>query len=219
MASWDTAPRPTSAAFRDWQAVDGDLRATLRLGLRFAEEAYERMWQEAGRRAGGGLDQRAAFEALIDGLWPPDHQWAQAAALLGDAVANYETYVERADAELRTEAATRSAPTAGAAGPNAQPAWEHLRAAFARLDVEIEPAGVERARALRRLVALRRGELRTEALRTRVRAPAGDLLAVGAALDAHDVLDVLDVLGRAAEAIDPVVVAHGRGRRIAPEWL
>lgn len=204
MASWDVPRRPTTAAFRDFQAVDRDLRAALRLGVRFAEEAYERLWAEAGRHAGGGRDQRTVFEELHDGLWQPDYQWAHAVALLGDAVANYEAYVERAHAELYPGAAT---------------AWTHLRAGFARLDVEIEPPGVERARELRRLLALRRGELRSEQQRTRVRAPAGDLLAVASALDAHDVIDVLDALGHAAEAIDPVVVAHRPGGRPLPEWV
>ncbi|MDW5597940.1 hypothetical protein VSS74_26535 [Conexibacter stalactiti] len=218
MASWDVPRRPTTAAFRDFDAADRDLRTALRLGLRFAEEAYERLWAEAGRRAGGGRDQRAVFEQLIDGLWQPDYQWAQAVALLGDAVTNYETYVERSHAELtRADAsAWAPAPLADASEP---PPWDELRATFARLDVEIEPAGVERGRRLRRLLALRRGELRTEQLRGLVRAPAGDLLAVAAALDAHDVIDVLDALARAAEAIDPVVVAHAAGGRPAPEWI
>lgn len=218
MSSWDAPPRPTTAAFRDFQAVDGDLRAALRLSVRFAEETYERMWTEAGRRAGGGRDQRAAFEQLIDGLWQPDYQWAQAAALLGDAIAGYEAYIERAHGELARADGAAWSPAAPADAYEPPP-WEALVAAFARLDVEIEPPGVWRARRLRRLLMLRRGELRSEAQRTRVRAPAGDLLAVAAALDAHDVIDVLDALARAAEAIDPVVVAHGRGRRHAPEWL
>lgn len=229
MGPGDEGSEQGSAAFGGWQAVERDLRAFLRVGLRFAGDAYERLWAEAAIGAGDGHDRIDAFEELIDGVWQHDFAWMHEQAILGEAVVNYEVYVERAHAELLRRAHER--PSAASPPPGTEeasaalvdalaepPAWDELTRFFARLDVDVEPPPVLRVRQLRRLLAHRRGALRTEHLRQRFETRGEPLAAAAVALDEHDVIEAMDALARAVQAADAVVRAHSAGRRPFPDW-
>lgn len=83
MSGWDEAAGRVSQSFNDWFLIDGDQRAFLGLGLAFAKEVYERIWDEAGREPADpdGPEQIDIFEQRVHGLHQHDYEWD---ALRGD---------------------------------------------------------------------------------------------------------------------------------------
>ena len=102
MVGWDEGQGRVSRAFDEWKLVDADQRAFLRLGLSFAAAEYDRLWQESEQEPyyDGGPELIDSFEAKVGNLHQHDFEWMFLAAVLRDAVANFEVYLEKAREEV-----------------------------------------------------------------------------------------------------------------------
>jgi hypothetical protein len=204
MSAWDEAAGRVSQSFSDWFLIDGDQRAFLGLGLAFAEEVYERIWDEAGREPADsdGPEQIDIFEERVHGLHQHDYQWMHCAGILREAVTNYEVYLEKAREEIRR----RTGKWQGV--PENAPYWRDLKAFYEQIGADIEVDDIREVRELRHFLAHRRGELRTEKLREHYAAEAGPLGPINVELSGASVLQSLDVLGAAARRIDVAIYRH-----------
>jgi len=112
---WDERRGTVSRAFNDWHMIDRDQRSFLAFGLRTARETYDRLWDEAGREPGDpdGPELVDVFDYRIDGLWPHDYEWMFFAAVVRDAVTNFEVYVEKPAQKSWPRTAPRSAAPRG----------------------------------------------------------------------------------------------------------
>jgi len=193
-----------SRAFSDWQIIDHDQRAFLAFGLRTARETHDRLWDEAGREPGDpdGPEQIDVFEDRIDRLWLHDYEWMFLAAVVRDAVTNFEVYLEKASAEvlLAHEAAVVRAPK-----------WHQLRDVFARLGVQIDSPQVKQVRDLRHFLTHQRGELRTDAERKQFAPDPDGVPPITVELTEESVVKILDQLGAAVRTVDPAVWDHTFG--------
>jgi hypothetical protein len=206
---WDERQGRVSQAFSDWHMIDRDQRAFLAFGLRTARETYDRLWDEAGREPGDpdGPELVDVFDDRIDGLWPDDYEWMFLAAVVRDAVTNFEVYVEKASAEVLA---------AHGAAINGAPWWRELKKLFATLGVQIEAGSVRQVRELRHFLTHQRGQLRTEAQRKRFAPDPDGLPPIVVELTDKSVLDIVDQLGRSVRSIDPAVWEHtSGGKRVA----
>jgi hypothetical protein len=129
-----------------------------------------------------------------------------AAGVFGQAVANFDVYLERAgEAVLAGRGATLGAPGGG----------RDLAGVLDELGVSIESEAVLGIRELRRCLTHQRGELRTEAQRARFASAGAPRFLVE--LGEGDVLGAMDQLGEAVRSVDPVVWARTvAGRPVAP---
>jgi hypothetical protein len=206
--TWNPKAHRVSRAYSEWCLVDHDQRAFLRLGLRFASETYDRIWEETGNEPGDpdGPELPDVFDSKIEGLWPLDYEWMHMAGVLRDAVTAFEVYIEKA----REEVLQHHGNAQGA--PERAPRWEKLKDFFKRhLGVNIEPPGVCDVRNLRHLLTHRRGELRTAKLRAQFGATTDGLPPIAVELSEEKVNDAMNVLTQAIATIDACVYAHSWG--------
>lgn len=212
MAGWDEQAERVSQAFGDWRWVDVDQRAFLALGLRFAAEAYERIWEEAGSEPGDpdGPEQIDVFEERVEGLHEQDYRWMHCCGVLRDAVSNFEVYLEKAREEV-----LRAQGHAVEIGERS-PWWRELSEFFERIGTPIETEEVEGVRRLRDFLVHRRGELRTAEQRAEF-APAAEAFGpLNAEVDAEKVVEVMETLGDAVRRIDASVYRYAWGREPLP---
>jgi hypothetical protein len=210
--SWDEHAGRISSAFDEWLLVDRDQRGFLALGLRFARESYERIWEGAAHEPGDldGSELVDVFNDRIEGLWPNDYEWMHAAAVIRDAVTNYEVYLEKAREEM-----LRHHGHANIVAERA-PYWKELREFFSRIGADIAPAEVTKIRDLRHFLVHRRGEIRTGEERRKFAEEKPDQLpALSVELPEEQVLSSLSVLGAAVRSVDAIVYRHTWGG----EWL
>lgn len=206
---WDERQGRVSRGFSDWHMIDRDQRAFLAFGLRTARETYDRLWDEAGREPGDldGPELVDVFDDRIDGLWPHDYEWMFLAAVVRDAVTNFEVYVEKASTEVLA---------AHGAAFNGAPWWRELKKLFAMVGVQIEAGSVRQVRELRHFLTHQRGELRTEAQRKKFAPDPDGLPPIVVELTEESVVEVLDQLGQSVRSIDPAVWEHTfGGKRVA----
>ncbi len=206
--TWNPEAHRVSRAYSEWCLVDHDQRAFLRLGLRFARETYDRIWEETDREPGDpdGAELPDAFDSKVDGLWPHDYEWMHMAGVLRDAVTAFEVNVEKAREEVLLHHGSAQA------APERTPYWKELKDFFERnLSIEIEPPGVRDVRNLRHLLTHRRGELRTDKLREQFGVTADGFPAISVELSEKKVSDAIDVLAQAIATIDACVYAHSWG--------
>ncbi len=204
---WDESGGRVSRAYSEWLLIERDQRAFFRLGLRFAREMYDRLWDEAGSEPGDpeGPDQVDSFEAKVDGLWRHDYEWMHSAGVLRDAVTSFEVYLEKAREEvLRHHGHHRQVPEAA-------PRWHTLEQFFKKLRVEIETDAVREVRSLRHFLTHQRGELRTEELRRRFSRQSDGIPPIVVELHEEDIIASMDALASAVRAIDPSVYEHSWG--------
>lgn len=204
MSPWDEAAGRVSQSFNDWFLIDGDQRAFLGLGLAFAKEAYERIWDDAGREPADpdGAEQIDIFEKRVHGLHQHDYEWMHCAGILREAVTNYEVYLEKA----RQEILRRTGKSQGV--PENAPYWRELKEFYGQIRVDIEADDIREVRELRHFLTHRRGELRTEKHREHYAAEAGPLGPINVELSRASVLQSMDVLGAAVRIIDRVTYRH-----------
>ncbi len=206
--TWNPEAHRVSRAYSEWCLVDHDQRAFLRLGLRFARETYERIWEETGSEPGDhdGPELPEVFDSKVDGLWPHDYEWMHMAGVLRDAVTAFEVYVEKAREEVLLHHGNSQV------APERAPYWKELKDFFDQhLGVNIEPPDVRDVRDLRHLLTHRRGELRTDKLREQFGATANGLPAIAVELDEEKVNEAMGVLIRAIATIDSCVHEHSWG--------
>jgi hypothetical protein len=208
--TWNQEAGRVSRAYDEWRLVDRDQRTFLRLGLRFARETYDRIWEEASHEPGDpdGPELPDVFDSKIDGLWPLDYEWMHMAGVLRDAVTAYEVYVEKAREEVLQHHGHHKDI------PERAPAWNVLRDFFIEeLGVHAEPPKVHEVRSLRHLLTHRRGELRTEKLRALFGETTDGFPAIAVELSDEKVSNAMDRLAHAVAAIDAAVYANIWGRR------
>jgi len=207
---WSERHGRVSRAFNEWHLIDRDQRAFLRFGLHIATDAYDRFWEEAAREPGDpeGPELVDVFDDRIGGLWPHDYEWMYLAAVLRDAVTNFEVYLERAREEVLKRHGSR------VKGP---PRWHELRRFFDVLEVTIESGEVRRVRELRHFLTHQRGELRTEAQRKSFAVGSeSPIPPIVVELSEEVVAEAIGQLGQAVRAIDPAVWKHTfGGKRLA----
>jgi len=207
LSAWDEKAGRVSQSFDEWALTDGDQRAFLRLGLAFAEQAYEQIWDEAGRGPGDpdGSEQIDVFEKRVGGLHEHDYVWMHCSGILRDAVTSFEVYLEKAREEILKH---QGQPIEV---PERAPLYRELKDFFDPLGVDIDAEGVDEVRQLRHFLTHRRGEIRTSALRERYAAEAEGLGPLNVELSEAPVLDAMGVLGRAARRIDMAVYRYSWG--------
>lgn len=214
--SWDESAGRVSRSFNDWYLIDRDERAFLRLGLRFASESYNRTWEEIGQEPAGPDDaaQPDVFNDRIEGLWPHDYEWMHAAAVIRDAVTNYEVYLEKAREEI-----LRRHGHPNVIGDQA-PTWGKVKSFFTKLGLDLESTEVKNVRDLRHFLVHRRGELRTERERqTFVQEKPDELPPLEVELSEEDVVNSLEILGDAVRCVDRVVYEYSWGRKRLEQLL
>lgn len=207
MSGWDEAAGRVSQSFNDWFLIDGDQRAFLGLGLAFAKEVYERIWDEAGREPADpdGPEQIDIFEQRVHGLHQHDYEWMHCAGILREAVTNYEVFLEKA----REEILRRTGKWQGV--PENAPYWRELKEFYEQIGVDVEVHDIREVRELRHFLTHRRGELRTEKLREHYAAEAGPLGPINVELSKASALQSMDVLGAAVRKIDGAAYRHAWG--------
>lgn len=207
MANRNEQAGRVSEAFDEWRLVDADQRAFLRIGLEFARETYERIWEEAGSEPADpdGPEQIDIFERRVSGLHEQDYRWMHCSAVLRDAVTNFEVYLEKAREEV-----LRRHGEAIAIGDRS-PWWRDLRDFYLRVGTDIETSDIEGVRRLRDFLVHRRGELRTSEQRAAFAPNAGWLAPHYAELDEGKVIEVMDALGEAVRRIDVEVYRYSWG--------
>jgi hypothetical protein len=158
MAAWSEEMGRVTREFNEWMITAQEQRAFLRLGLRFANEAYDRLWREAGEEPGDpdGSDHLETFEAEVDGLHLYEYAWMHNAAVLRDAATSFEVYLAKA----REEVHRRHGHPGGS--EERQPRWETLRKFYDKLGVNLDTSDLAVVRDLRHFLNHWRGELRTE---------------------------------------------------------
>jgi hypothetical protein len=207
LSHWDEKAGRVSQSFDEWVLTDGDQRSFLRLGLAFAEQAYEQIWDEAGREPGDpdGPEQIDVFEERVGGLHEHDYAWMHCSGILRDAVTSFEVYLEKAREEILKH---QGQPIEV---PERAPLYRELKDFFGALGVDIDAEGVGEVRQLRHFLTHRRGEIRTSALRERYAAEAEGLGPLNVELSEAPVLDAMGALGRAARRIDMAVYRYSWG--------
>jgi len=81
--------------------IDRDQRSFLAFGLRTAREAYDCPREEAAHEPDhDGPELVDVFDDRIDRLWPHDYECMYLAAVVRDAVRNFEVYQEEASEEV-----------------------------------------------------------------------------------------------------------------------
>jgi len=207
--AWSRANGRVSRAFNEWALIDRDQRAFLHLGLRIAREAYDRLWEEAGHEPGDSDEPELleTFESKVEGLWPNDYEWMFLAAVVRDAVTNFEVYLEKASAEVL------AAHEAAFTNP---PRWGNLRWLFDQLGGTIDSDRIREIRDLRHFLTHQRGELRTDEQRKKFAAePHDGFPPIVVELSEDFAIRVLDDLAATVCSIDAVVWEHAwRGKRI-----
>jgi hypothetical protein len=191
----------TTRAFNEWRWVDRDQRAFLTFGLKFARDAYERLWDQVGKEPSDGeSDQEEVFDRRVGGLWPHDYDWMHLAAVVRDAVTSFEVYVGKACREVLL---------AHGAEPVSEPGWRDLKGIFELLELNIEPRQVKRIRKVRHVLTHQRGELRTEDQRRQYALdPNESIPSYVIDLDEDRVLGMLDELAEVVCAIDAVACRY-----------
>lgn len=213
MPSWDEQHGRVGQPFDEWKLIDRDQRAFLRLGLEFATVEYDRLWEEAGEGPyhEDGPEQLDSFEDEVNGLWEHDYAWMHLSAVLRDAVSNFEVYLEKAREEVLRHQGHRM--PVDKESPRRGP----LKRFFCQLGAEIDTDEVKEVRDLRNFLTHRRGELRTEALRTQFQAAHNDTIQPWTVqLTKQRVLKAMDNLAEAVRQIDPTVYKYTWGRATFP---
>lgn len=205
--SWDESAGRVSRAFNDWALTERDQRSFLKLGLRFARDTYNRLWEEAGGEPSDpdGPDQVDSFDDKIDGLWPHDYEWMHVAGVLRDAVTGFEVYLTKAREEVLRRHGYEDAD------PDRAPQWRVLRDFHAALGTTLEDGEVRQVRELRHFLTHHRGELRTEGLRQQFAADHEGIPPIVVELDEDAVLAALDTLAAKVREADVGVYAHSWG--------
>lgn len=214
---WNDNAGRVSRAFDEWMLVQKDIRAFMRLGLRFSRKAYEDIWNELGAQppANDSDELPDVFHREIEGLWPRDFEWMLRAAVVKDTVSAFEVYLERAVDEVREHHGL--APMRK--DPERSPTWCELVDFFKRyLGVMVASTEVEQTRDLRHFLTHQRGELRTEKQRQEFQAP-DDVIARYATLRDDDVERHLNTLDAEVRRIDPTVYRFSWGGERAEELL
>lgn len=207
-SAWDEGRGRNSRAFHEWRLVEQDIRTFLRLGVAFATAEYDRLWSESGEEPyiEEGPDHLESFEAKVDGLHEHDYCWMHRASVVRDAVTCFEVYLEKAREEVLDHHG-QEIPVA-----LRSPTWRRLVDFLLLLGIKVETAAVVNARDLRHFLTHRRGELRSEELRTKFQAETSDgFPAWTVELTDDRVLTVLDDLASTVIAIDPGIYAHTWG--------
>jgi hypothetical protein len=191
----------TTEAFDEWRAIDQDQRAFLTLGLRFACDAYQDLWDQIGREPSDGeAEQDEVFDQRVDGLWPHDYEWMHLAAVVRDAVTSYEMYIGKACSELLH---------VHGAQPGRELRWGDLGEIFKQVNVKIDRGPVKRIRKIRHVLTHQRGELRTEELRRQYAiSPNEKIPSYVIDLSEERVLGMLDQMGEIVAAIDAAVCRY-----------
>jgi hypothetical protein len=212
MATWSEAAGRVSQAFGDWYWVEVDQRAFLALGLRFAEAAYERIWEKAGNEPADpdGPEQIDIFEERVDGLHEPNYRWMHCCAVFRDAVTNFEVYLEKAREEVL--GAQGQAVEVGGRSPW----WRELSEFFEGIEASIETEEIEEVRRLRDFLVHRRGELRTPEQRAEFAREADVLGAISVEVTEEGVIAAMDLLGETVRRIDASVYRYSWGREALP---
>jgi len=209
MASWDEEKGRVSGAFDEWQLIDGDQRAFLRLGLEFATREYDRLWKESEQEPyyEGGPELIDSFEAKVDNLHQHDFDWMLLAGVLRDAVTSFEVYLEKAREEVLRHQG-QPIPV-----EDESPRWGPQKRFFRRLGVEIETAEMKQVRDLRNFLTHRRGELRTEEQREQYREEhPNEFPRLAVDLGQENVVEAMDKLATAVRRVDPTVYKYTWGR-------
>jgi hypothetical protein len=204
MSAWEETAGRVSQSFDEWFLTDRDQRAFLRLGLAFAEKAYEQIWKEAGSEPGdpGGPEQIDIFEGRVHGLHKHDYTWMHCSGVLRDAVTSFEVYLEKAREEiLRHQGQPIEVPERA-------PFYRELEEFYERIGIDVGTDGIDDVRELRHFLSHRRGELRTKELRERYAAEAEGFGPINVELSEASVLSAMDVLGMAVRKIDVTVYKH-----------
>jgi hypothetical protein len=211
--SWKERQGRVSQAFDEWWLVEQDLRAFLRLGLEFAENEYNRLWQESSEEPAheDSPELIDVFEAKVSNLHQTEFNWILLAAVLREAVSSFEVYLEKAREEVLRH---HSQPIAVA---ERSPNWRELEAFFGQLGITIRSSDVDNVVKLRNFLTHRRGELRTEKERTEFQQTRpGELPPLEVELTREEVEAAMDTLATAVRAIDRAVYEYTWGSLRVP---
>lgn len=204
---WDEQQGRVSRAFNDWHLIDQDQRTFLQIGLQFAREKYDEVWEQASHESGDpdGPELVDVFDDRIGGLWPHDYEWMHLAGVLRDSVTNFEVYLEKASSQVLS--------SHGFAWGDS-PRWGDLKRFAKALGLVLESDGVREVRDLRHFLTHQRGELRTEDQRRKFAQASTDIIPpIVVELDEESVLTAMDKLARSVRSIDPAIWAHTFGGR------
>lgn len=155
----------------------------------------------ATRKAPGDPDHELPdpFHGAVGGLWPHDFEWMHPSGALKDAVTAFEVYLEKA----AEEALHRHGLTLPKKKNDQSPGWCGLVGFWKKLCVDVGPPEVRQVRNLRHLLTHRRGELRTEKLRSEHQDPEEPLQGL-VSLTEEGVLSAMRQLEDAVQSADPV---------------
>jgi hypothetical protein len=199
----------TTRAFNEWRWVDRDQRAFLTLGLKFAREAYQQLWDQVGQEPSDGeTEQEEVFDQRVGGLWPHDYEWMHLAAVVRDSVTSFEVYAGKACREVLL---------AHGAAPVNEPGWRDLKEMFELLELKIESGPIKRIRKVRHVLTHQRGELRTEDQRRQYALdPTEPIPSYVIELNEERVLGMLDELAERVRAIEAVACRYTRHHDRSP---
>lgn len=206
---WNDNEGTVSRAFDDWKLVHQDIRAFMRLGLRFSTEAYDAIWERISHEPAedDSSDIPELFHREVEGLWQNDFKWMLLAAVVKDAVSAFEVYLERGADEVLEHHGLAFVRR----NPESALYWRELVAFYNDyLGILIETDEVKPIRNLRHFLTHKRGELRTDALREKFQTPE-DEWALNATLRDSDVERHLDTLAGEVRRIDPKVYQFSWG--------
>jgi hypothetical protein len=213
---WDPEALHCTRAYSEWQVAERYLRTFLRLGAKFATDAYAARWaavveavQSDFVRTHDPLDDQVEnlikvgeqFDASVENLHPIDFDRLLLDLGVRDGLTLFEVYLEKAIHEFvgrkvhETKMGERS------------PDWEKVARVYrAVLGVDPYPPPVREVTALRNLLTHRRGELVTDKLREKYATEVRDIFqSYEVPLSAEIVTGHLDTLAQAAARVDAVV--------------
>jgi hypothetical protein len=202
--SWRSETANITAGFEEWARVDRERRAFLRLGLEFAAESYQRLWDQLGQEPGDDESELVdVFDDRVDGLWPHDYDWMHLAGIVRDAVTSFEVYLDKA---------CRVILLAHGVEPVRDPGWRDLKDIFRAVYVRIETGTVRRIRDMRHFLTHRRGELSTEQQREKFAASEDSAIpGYVVELSRELVVEILDQLAAEVRRIDAQAWEFSRG--------
>jgi hypothetical protein len=159
---WNEHDGTVTGSFDDWRLAITDLQSYVRLGLRFGQESYDRIWNEVNiRPTDGSTEFVDELNDVIEGIWPEDYRWRFLSGAYRDMVTAFEAYLEDAMVEILRE---HNRPTGSLAEFSAQ-WWELVKFYRVAFGHDLETPAVRQIRKRRHILVHRAGELRTDQLR------------------------------------------------------
>lgn len=193
----------------EWEEAEGHLRSFLALTHRWVDPAFERLWDDIGKRPGSwdGPDQADTFFEETKGLWPQLYNWLLHGMLVCDAMAAFEVYLEKVSAEV-----LRSGQMGWSDEDGRSPEW-NLLVRFARqcISVKVNTNRILAIRKMRNIFTHQRGELRTARLQQRFGANDSVLPDNVIRLTRGDVDSVIDDLAIMVERVDSAAYRYTHG--------